>query len=94
LRLLVDRCARRKLADCLREQGHDFGTLIHLRSQPHAGLVRLPDVPPAVRIQLMGQILARYPEEELSRAIVTVKGSRIRIARRIPVAGSNGSRKS
>ena len=89
LRLLVDRCAGRKLADWLSEQEHDvlevrtlgrdpgdaallrqaadegrilvtidtdFGTLIHLRAQPHAGLVRLPDAPPAMRIELMTQI--------------------------------------
>ena len=82
MRFLVDRCAGRRLADWLREQGHDvlevsalgrdpgdaalfrlaadqervlvtidtgFGTLIHLRAQAHAGLIRLPDVlpPPA-----------------------------------------------
>ena len=65
----------------------DFGTLIHLRAQPHAGLIRLPDVPPAVRIQMVAQIFAHYSEEELSRSVVTVKGSRIRIARRGPAAG-------
>jgi predicted nuclease of predicted toxin-antitoxin system len=27
----------------------DFGTLIHLRAQPHAALIRLPDIPPAGR---------------------------------------------
>ena len=120
MRLLVDRCAGRKLADWLREHGHDvlevrtlgrdpgdaallrlaaderrilvtidtdFGTLIHLRAQPHAGLVRLPDVPPAIRIQMVAQIFAGYSEKDLSRAVVTVKGSRIRIARRGTAAG-------
>lgn len=120
MRLLVDRCAGRKRADWLREQGHDvvevralgrdpgdaallrqaaterrilvtidtdFGTLIHLRAERHAGLIRLPDVPPAARIELMAQIFASYSENELSRAVLTVKGSRIRIAR--PSAASS-----
>jgi predicted nuclease of predicted toxin-antitoxin system len=69
----------------------DFGPLIHLRAQPHAGLIRLPDVPPAVRIELMAQIFARCSEQELSRSVVTVKGSRIRIARRGPAADSRTS---
>ena len=60
----------------------DFGTLIHVRAQAHAGLIRLPDVPAARRMELMAQILADHPEPELSRAVVTVKGSRIRISRR------------
>ncbi len=60
----------------------DFGALIHVRAQAHAGLIRLPDVPAARRIELMAQILADHPEPELSRAVVTVKGSRIRISRR------------
>ena len=60
----------------------DFGTLIHVRTQAHAGLIRLPDQPAARRIELMAQILADHAETELSRAVVTVKGSRIRIARR------------
>jgi len=115
LRFLVDRCAGRRLADWLRDQGHDvleirgsdpdpgdaallrraaddarilltldsdFGTLVHLGAHAHAGLIRLPDVPAAKRIELMAQILADHPEAELSHAIITVKGSRIRISRR------------
>ena len=99
MRFLVDRCAGRRLADWLRDQGHDvleirapgrdpgdaallrravadarilvtidtdFGALIHLRAQAHAGLIRLPDVPAARRIELMAQILADHPEAELS----------------------------
>jgi predicted nuclease of predicted toxin-antitoxin system len=60
----------------------DFGALIHVGAQAHAGLIRLPDVPAARRIEMMAQILADHGEEELSRAVVTVKGSRIRILRR------------
>jgi predicted nuclease of predicted toxin-antitoxin system len=60
----------------------DFGAMIHVRAQAHAGLIRLPDVSAARRIELMAQILADHPDDELSRAVVTVKGSRIRISRR------------
>jgi predicted nuclease of predicted toxin-antitoxin system len=60
----------------------DFGALIHVRAQAHAGLIRLPDVPAARRIDLMAQILVDHAADELSRAVVTVKGSRIRISRR------------
>jgi predicted nuclease of predicted toxin-antitoxin system len=59
----------------------DFGALIHLRAQAHAGLIRLPDVPAARRIELMAQILADHAEAELSQVLVTIKGSRIRISR-------------
>jgi predicted nuclease of predicted toxin-antitoxin system len=64
----------------------DFGTLIHLRARPHTGLIRLPDVPSSTRIELMTQILTGYTEEELSQALVTVKGSRIRVSRRVSAA--------
>ncbi len=60
----------------------DFGALIHVRAQAHAGLIRLPDVPATRRIDLLAQILADHTEAELSRAVVTVKGSRIRVTRR------------
>jgi predicted nuclease of predicted toxin-antitoxin system len=62
----------------------DFGTLFHTRSAPHAGLIRLPDVPAAVRIALMTQILRDHTAAELSRSIVTVRGHRIRISRPSP----------
>ena len=78
MKFLVDRCAGRRLAEWLRDQGHDvmesrargpapgdhalleraategrilvmidtdFGELVSVRDIPHAGLVRLPDVP-------------------------------------------------
>jgi predicted nuclease of predicted toxin-antitoxin system len=59
----------------------NFGALIHVGSQVYAGLIRLPDVPAARRIEVMTQILSDHGEEELSRAVVTVKGRRIRISR-------------
>jgi predicted nuclease of predicted toxin-antitoxin system len=63
----------------------DFGTLLHTRSAPYAGLIRLSDVPAAVRIALMAQILRDHIPAELNRSIVTVRGHRIRISR-LPAA--------
>jgi predicted nuclease of predicted toxin-antitoxin system len=59
----------------------DFGALVYLGGAAHAGIIRLPDVPAAVRIELMGQVLARHTENELMGGIVTVSGTRIRISR-------------
>lgn len=60
----------------------DFGELIHLHDVPHAGLVRLPDVPAAQRIVLMAELLDRHQDALEARAIITVRGGRIRISRR------------
>jgi predicted nuclease of predicted toxin-antitoxin system len=59
----------------------DFGHLVFVQGRPHAGLVRLPDVPPERRIALMRAILARYGAVELARSVVTVRGTRLRITR-------------
>ena len=59
----------------------DFGALIYLRGAAHAGLIRLPHVPSAQRIALIEQILADHPPADIEGSIVTVRGSRVRIAR-------------
>ena len=59
----------------------DFGVLIYRDGQPHAGLIRLPDVSPFRRIQLVEEIISRYSQELENRAIVTVRGEIIRISR-------------
>ena len=59
----------------------DFGRLIHLDGAPHAGLIRLPDVPAAARIALMRQILQDHSEQDLVTSAVTVRGNRIRLSR-------------
>ncbi len=84
MKLIVDRCAGRRLAVWLQSHGHDvldlaaitpdpgdvqllalahaqqrvlvtidtdFGKLIYREGEPHAEVVRLPDVPAAARIQ-------------------------------------------
>ena len=59
----------------------DFGELVFLRSEPHCGMVRLPDVPAAQRIGLMRDLLARYGKELQAKAVITVRGGRIRVTR-------------
>ena len=59
----------------------DFGELIFLHDAPHAGLVRLPDVPVDRRIALMAEVVGRFPQELETRAIITIRDGRIRISR-------------
>jgi predicted nuclease of predicted toxin-antitoxin system len=113
VRFLIDRCAGRRLADRLRELGHDvlesqergsdpgdptillwaaseqrilvtmdkdFGHLVFLQGERHCGLVRLPDVPAQSRIEMMEQVLERHAEDLVIGAVITVRGSRIRVA--------------
>ncbi len=113
MRFLVDRCAGRRLADRLRDAGHDvvesrergpdpgdrtlldwaveekrilvtmdkdFGELIFSEAAKHAGIIRLPDVPAAARIALVERVLAQHARELEEKAIVTVRGGRIRIS--------------
>ena len=59
----------------------DFGKFLFAQGIPHCGLVRLPDVLADQRIRLMEQILTRFGAELDDRAVVTVRGERIRISR-------------
>ena len=58
----------------------DFGELIYLHSFPHAGLVRLPDVPAERRIALLAAVIEYHSRALESQAIVTISGERIRIS--------------
>ena len=58
----------------------DFGQIVFTQQAPHSGLVRLPDVPASTRIALMRTLLEKHRQEIESRAIVTVRGGRIRIS--------------
>ena len=113
MRFLVDRCAGRRLAEWLRNQGHDileartlgpdpgdrallevaesdtrvlvtidtdFGKLIYLHDVAHAGVVRLPDVPAEHRIALMSEVIDRHRGPLEERAVVTIRGGRIRVS--------------
>jgi predicted nuclease of predicted toxin-antitoxin system len=59
----------------------DFGRLVFAEGSNHCGLVRLPDVPVASRLLLMDEILERYGGELAQKAVVTVRGNRIRVSR-------------
>ena len=114
MKFLIDRCAGRRLAEWLRNNGHDvleagtlghdpgdrallelaesanrvlipldtdFGELIYLHDAPHAGLIRLPDVPSEQRIALVAEVINRHRQALADRATITIRGGRIRISR-------------
>lgn len=58
----------------------DFGEMIYLHDAAHAGLVRLPDVPAERRIALMAEVIAQHGDALDERAVVTIRGGRIRIS--------------
>lgn len=62
----------------------DFGQLVFQNRLPHSGLLRLPDVPPAERIQRTTGVLSRHGEALAAGAIITVRGDRIRVSRLPP----------
>ena len=115
LKFLTDRCVGLRLADWLREQGHDVVSAASLGPDPgdpallklaadegrvavtfdkdfprhiyadrmrHAGLVLLPSVPVPERIRLMGLVLGQHADDLRAQAVITVRGSRVRVARR------------
>ncbi|MDE2786557.1 MAG: DUF5615 family PIN-like protein [Chloroflexota bacterium] len=110
----MDRCAGRRLAEWLRNGGHDaleaqtigpdpgdqallelaasenrvlitidkdFGELIYLHRMPHAGLIRLPDVRMARRIEIIAEIIDHYSRELEEHAVITVHGGHVRVSR-------------
>ena len=58
----------------------DFGELIYLHDVPHAGLVRLPDVPAELRVGLLAEVVRRHRPALEDRAVITVRGGRVRIS--------------
>jgi len=59
----------------------DFGKLIFVGGQPHAGIVRLPDVPADQRIALFADLLARHTDDLQAGCIITVQRDKLRILR-------------
>jgi predicted nuclease of predicted toxin-antitoxin system len=57
----------------------DFGALVFRDAAAHRGLVRLPDVPAERRIEIMQQLLAKHSVEISTGAVITVRGTRVRI---------------
>jgi len=60
----------------------DFPKLVFLGGEAHAGMVRLPDVSAEQRIRLLESVIERHASDLEARAIVTVKGGKVRISRR------------
>jgi len=58
----------------------DFGKLIFQDGEEHCGIIRLPDVRSASRIEFMKIIINRYESQLEKGAIITVRGERIRIS--------------
>jgi predicted nuclease of predicted toxin-antitoxin system len=65
----------------------DFGRLIFSEGEPHPGIVRLPDERAERRIELMDEVLTRHRDDLEGGAVVTVKGNRIRVSKRLPPTG-------
>ena len=61
---------------------YDFGELIYLHHAAHAGLIRLPDVPALRRIELVAEVINRHRQALEHRAVVTIRGERIRVSHR------------
>ena len=58
----------------------DFGELIYLRRVSHAGLILLPDVRLLQRIEAVRAVIEGHGAALENRAVVTVRGRRIRIS--------------
>lgn len=60
----------------------DFGTLVHHRAHAHTGILRLPHGRIVDIVGMVRHLLDTHDPKDLEHAIVTIRGSRIRIARR------------
>ena len=59
----------------------DFGRLIFLDGQKHAGLLRLPDIRSSQRVVLVQKVLKKHDEDLEEGAVITVTGHRVRVQR-------------
>jgi len=60
----------------------DFGALVYAKNQLHSGIVRLPDVSSLRRIELFSILLRDHCDALEEKAIITIKGERIRISKK------------
>jgi predicted nuclease of predicted toxin-antitoxin system len=58
----------------------DFGSLVFMRGERHCGLIRLPDVPARLRSEIVRQILDDHGRDLELGAVLTARGSRIRVS--------------
>lgn len=70
----------------------DFGELIFLHDMPHAGLIRLPDVPMEQRIALISELMRFHRAALDCGAIVTIRGGRVRVSPPLASRNSNDLR--
>jgi len=59
----------------------DFGLLVFAEDRPHRGIVRLPDCPAKERLRILTDLLERHRDDLEARALITVRGGRVRISR-------------
>jgi predicted nuclease of predicted toxin-antitoxin system len=59
----------------------DFSELTVLRGKPHAGIVRLENLPCKDRIQRLAAILEVHAEDLIHNAVIIQKGRKVRILR-------------
>jgi predicted nuclease of predicted toxin-antitoxin system len=59
----------------------DFARLVYVNRVPHFGIIRLPDVRAEMRFKLMEAVFRGHTEDLERRAIITIRGDRIRISR-------------
>lgn len=76
---LLDRAGRERRV--LVTLDKHFGQHIFLAEREHSGLVRLPDVPAAERVELMKQVLESHSGDLAAARVVTIRGTRIRVSR-------------
>ncbi|MEW5766642.1 MAG: DUF5615 family PIN-like protein [bacterium] len=60
----------------------DFGALAFQVGVPHAGVIRLPNVPRQKRLELLEIVLTHYLTALQKQAVITVKRGKIRITPR------------
>ena len=59
----------------------DFGRLVYFDKKAHAGLVRLPDAPYAVIVNLIDRIIHDHTDDLVHGSIITAGLGRIRVSR-------------
>jgi len=62
----------------------DFGELVFLRGQRHAGIIRLVEVPSLSQAEAIHSIVAQHGELLADGAIITLKNQRLRVRRPLP----------
>lgn len=62
----------------------DFGELVFLRGQLHAGIIRLVEVPSLSQAETIQSILVEHGKALLEGAVITLKNQRLRVRKALP----------